>query len=77
MTSAKPCFGSTSKTQVTHFSMIVNVRQEANPVNVPSGIDAKQINRLGFMEREGRVPDDFNTMGAKEIENLFLNVREA
>ena len=73
MTSAKLRYGSTSKTQVTHFSMIVNVRQEANPVNVPSGIDAKQINRLGFMEGEGRVPDDFNTMGAKEIENLFLN----
>ena len=75
MTSAKLCFVSTSKTQVTHFSMIVNVRQEANPVNVPSGIDAKQINRLGFMEGEGRVPDDFNTMGAKEIENLFMNGR--
>jgi len=28
------------------------------------------------MEGEGRVPDDFNTMGSKEIENLFLNVRE-
>ena len=75
MTSAKPCFGSTSKTPETHFSMIVNVRQEANPVNVPCGIDAKQINRLGFMEGEGRVPDDFNKMGAKEIENLFLNDR--
>ena len=73
MTSTKLCFVSTSKTSETHFSMIVNVRQEANPVNVPSGIDAKQINRLGFMEGEGRVPDDFNTMGAKEIENLFLN----
>ena len=72
---AKLRFGSTSKKPETHFSMIVNVRQEANPVNVPSGIDAKQINRLGFMEGEGRVPDDFNTMGAKEIENLFLNGR--
>ena len=75
MTSAKHCFGSTSKTPEIHFSMIVNVLQEANPVNVPSGIDAKQINRLGFMEGEGRVPDDFNTMGAKEIENLLMNDR--
>ena len=73
MTSAKPCFGSTSKTPEIHFSMIVNVRQEANPVNVPSGIDAKQINRLGFMEGEGRVPDDFNTMGASEIESMFYD----
>jgi len=75
MTSAKLCFGSTSKTPETHPSLSANSRQEANPVNVPSGIDAKQINRLGFMEGEGRVPDNFNTMGAKEIENLFLNSR--
>jgi hypothetical protein len=44
-------------------------------VNAPSGIENKQVNRLGFMLGEGRVPDDFNTMGAKEIENLFLNGR--
>ena len=56
--------------------MIVNTRQETDPVNVPSSIENKQINRLGFMEGEGRVPDDFNKMGSKEIENLFLNVRE-
>ena len=56
MTSAKPCFGSTSKTPETHFSMIVNVRQEANPVNVPSGIDAKQINRLGLWKERGGFP---------------------
>ena len=75
MTSAKLSYGSTSKTSETHPSLSANSRQEANPVNVPSGIDAKQINRLGFMEGEGRVPDNFNTMGAKEIENLFLNSR--
>jgi len=75
MTSAKLCFGSTSKTPETHPSLSANSRQEANPVNVPSGIDAKQINRLGFLEGEGRVPDDFNTMGSKEIENLFMNGR--
>ena len=70
---AKLRFGSTSKTPETHPSLSANSRQEANPVNVPSGIDAKQINRLGFLEGEGRVPDDFNTMVSKEIENLFLN----
>jgi len=75
MISAKPCFGSTSKTPETHPSLSANSRQEANPVNVPCGIDAKQINRLGFLEGEGRVPDDFNTMGSKEIENLFMNGR--
>ena len=73
---AKPRFCNTSKTPEAHFSMIVNTRQETDPVNVPSSIENKQINRLGFMEGEGRVPDDFNTMGSKEIENLFLNVRE-
>ena len=72
---AKLRFGSTSKTPETHPSLSANSRQEANPVNVPSGIENKQINRLGFMLGEGRVPDDFNTMGAKEIENLFLNGR--
>ena len=24
------------------------------------------------MERDGKVPDNFNTMGAEEIEDLFL-----
>ena len=76
MTSAKLYFGSTSKTPGTHPSLSAITQQYIDPLNVPSGIDAKQIKRLGFMEGEGRVPDNFNTMGAKEIENLFLNVRE-
>ena len=75
MTSANLCFESTSKTPETHPSLSANARQYIDPLNVPSGIDAKQINRLGFIEGEGRVPDDFNTMGAKEIEVLFLNDR--
>jgi len=75
MTSAKLCFVSTSKTSETHFSMIVNTRHKTDPVNVPSGIDTKQSDRLGFMEGEWRVPDNFNTMGAKEIEHLFMNSR--
>ena len=75
MTSAKLCFVSTSKTPETDPSLIANAQQYIGPVNVPSGIDAKQINRLGFLEGEGRVPDDFNTMGSKEIENLFMNDR--
>ena len=73
LTSVKPCFGSTSKTPETHPSLSANTRQYIDIVNVHSGIDAKQIKRLGFMEGEGRAPDDFNTMSAREIENLFLN----
>ena len=73
--SAKLCFGSTSKTPDTHPSMSANTMQYIDLKNVPCGIDTKQINRLGFMEGEGRVPDDFNTMCAKEIEYLFLNGR--
>jgi hypothetical protein len=73
--SAKLCFGSTSKTPDTHPSLIANTRQYIDLVNVSRGIDTKQSDRLGFMEGEGRVPDNFNTMGAKEIENLFMNGR--
>ena len=46
--------------------------QETNSVNAPSSIENKQSDRLGFMEGEGRVPDNFNTMGADEIEDLLL-----
>ena len=34
---------------------------------------AGQMRRLGFMEGEVIVPDDFDSMGAKEIELLFGN----
>jgi hypothetical protein len=54
--SAKLCFGSTSKTPDTHPSLSANTRQYIDLVNVPRGIDTKQINRLGSMEGEGRVP---------------------
>ena len=73
--SAKLCFGNISITPETDPSLIANAQQYIDPVNAPSGIENKQVNRLGFMLGEGRVPDDFNTMGAKEIENLFLNDR--
>ena len=75
LTSAKLCFGSTSKTQETDPSLIANARHETAPANSPSGIETMHSDRLGFMEGEGRVPDNFNTMGSKEIENLFLNDR--
>ena len=54
-------------------SLTLKWRPKTAPVNAPSGIENKQINRLGFMEGEGRVPDDFNTMGAGEIESMFYD----
>jgi len=38
------------------------------PLNAP---DAGQVKRLGFLKGQIEVPDDFNTMGSKEIERLF------
>lgn len=35
--------------------------------------DAAQRKRIGFMAGQIRVPDDFNTMGAAEIQSLFEN----
>ena len=70
---AKLRFGNNSITPETDPSLRVNARQYIDIVNVPSGFKNNHRNRLGFMKGEGRVPDDFNTMGAKEIENLFLN----
>lgn len=29
--------------------------------------------RLGFMRGKGKIPDDFDTMFAKEIEDMFYN----
>ena len=75
MTLAKRRFGINSKTLETHSSCLLNDRQETVPMNVPSGIETMHSDRLGFMEGEGRVPDNFNTMGGKEIENLFMNGR--
>lgn len=33
----------------------------------------KKPQRLGFMKGKGKIPDDFDTMYAKEIEELFYN----
>jgi len=33
----------------------------------------KEVKRLGFMTGEIRVPDDFDRMGAEEIERLFTS----
>ncbi len=33
--------------------------------------ESSQMKRFGFMAGQIKVPDDFNTMGAGEIQNLF------
>ena len=41
---------------------------KVTPLDTPSG---KQVRRLGFLSRQFSVPDDFNTMGSAEIEQMF------
>lgn len=33
--------------------------------------EPSEVKRFGFMSGQIKVPDDFNTMGAKEIQSLF------
>lgn len=63
------------KTPNTSSSVLSITKNKPNGTNDPGTIRNKQIRRLGFMKGEGQVPDDFNTMGTKEIEDLFLKVR--
>ena len=69
--SPKPSADSPRKTPGTHPSFTLKGRPNTDPVDALGSIENKQGNRLGLMERERRVPDDFNTMGASEIESLF------
>ena len=69
--SPKPSADSPRKTPGTHPSFTLKGRLNTDPVDALGSIENKQINRLGVTECEGRVPDDFNTMGASEIESLF------
>lgn len=41
---------------------------KVTPLDAPV---AGQVRRLGFLEGEISVPDDFDRMGSEEIENLF------
>ncbi len=38
------------------------------PLDAPTG---KRVRRIGFLEGQVSVPDDFNTMGSAEIERMF------
>jgi len=62
---------SLGKTPETNPFFTFQGRPNTDPINSPSGIETKQSDRLGFMEGEGKVSDDFNTMCSREIENLF------
>jgi prevent-host-death family protein len=65
----------------THFSKLVDeaasgsaviIAKAGKPVAKLVGIDAPaKPKRLGFLEGQFLVPDDFDTMGASEIDALF------
>jgi prevent-host-death family protein len=38
------------------------------PIDAPTG---KKVRRLGFLEGQMKIPDDFNTMFQSEIERMF------
>ena len=67
----------------THLSRLVDQAANGEPfviakagkplvkvvaLNAP---EAGQVKRLGFLKGQIEVPDDFNSMGSKEIEQLF------
>ena len=68
-----PSADSLRKTPKTNPSFPIKGRPNTDPVYAFGSIKNKRGNRLGFMEGEGRVPDDFNTMGASEIESMFYD----
>lgn len=67
----------------THLSQLVDEAAKGEPfiiakagkplvkviaLNSPTGT---QVRRLGFMEGQGDVPDDFDQMGSEEIVRMF------
>lgn len=69
----------------THLSRLIEraaqgesfiIAKAGKPMVRVVSIDAKPVKkpqRLGFMKGKGKIPDDFDTMYAKEIEDLFYN----
>lgn len=67
----------------THLSRLVEQAAKGEPfiiakagkplvkVTALDAPDAKTVKRLGFMEGQIEVPDDFDRMGSEEIERLF------
>ena len=61
----KPVHGESFIIAEAGKSTVKVVVVDVEPVKAPQ--------RLGFMKGKMRVPDDFDTMYAKEIEDLFYN----
>ncbi len=67
----------------THLSRLIDAAAKGEPFVIAkagkpmvkvTAVDApapRKIQRIGFMEGMGEVPDDFDIMGAAEIERLF------
>lgn len=67
----------------THLSRLVEQAAKGEPfviakagkpmvkVTALAAPDAREVRRLGFMAGQITVPDDFDSMGSKEIEQLF------
>ena len=65
----------------THLSRLVEqaaggesfiIAKAGRPLVKVTRFDAPaEMRRIGFMEGEGSVPDDFDEMGRKEVEALF------
>jgi len=64
----------------THFSKLIDaavggepfiVAKAGKPMVRVTKVDAAPPQKLGFMQGQGNVPDDFDRMGAKEIEAMF------
>ena len=64
----------------THLSRLVEdaangepfiIAKAGKPLVKVESIDAKPLQRIGFLKGQIDVPDDFDTMFAKEIEEMF------
>lgn len=64
----------------THLSKLIEeavggepfvIAKAGKPLVKVEGITAVQPQRIGFMEGEFEVPDDIDTMFAKDIEDMF------
>ncbi|MDP3404348.1 MAG: type II toxin-antitoxin system prevent-host-death family antitoxin [Brevundimonas sp.] len=67
----------------THLSRLIQKAVDGEPfiiaragkplvkVTAIEAAPARKIQRMGFMEGEGVIPDDFDTLGQDEIEAMF------
>ena len=56
--------------QAVHGESFV-VAKAGKPMVRVTKIDAPEPRRIGFLAGQGSVPDDFDTMGADEIREMF------